>query len=473
MKIGIIGAGPAGLTTAYKLSQAGIEVDVYEASSSVGGLSKSIDLWNQRVDLGPHRFFSTDRKVNELWLEIVGNNYTMVERLTRIYYNKKFFNYPLNISNTLYNLGPFEAAKCLTSYLGEKVVPTNQDGSFEDWVVHQFGRHLFSIFFKSYSEKLWGISCKELDADFASQRIKKLSLSEAVKNAIFPGQGNKHKTLVDRFAYPDSGSGFVYEQMARKIIDMGSSLYLEKPVHLVNPRTSGGIELQLSNGEIKPYDHIVSSMPLTLLVKRLPGTPPDIIAHADALRFRNTILVYLKVKKSDLFPDNWIYIHDPTLLLGRVTNFRNWSPTLFGSEEATILALEYWSYSHDKMWNMTDSELIKLGSKEIKQTGLLKDAIIEDGKVIRINRCYPVYDKGYKEHLKPIEMYLNTIEKLTAIGRYGAFKYNNQDHSILMGILASEKIAHNSDHSLWEINTNYETYQESALISDTGLVKAP
>ena len=471
MKVGIIGAGPAGLTTAYQLSKTGVNVDLYEASASVGGLSKSINLWNQRVDLGPHRFFSTDRKVNEFWLEIVENNYSMVERLTRIYYNHKFFNYPLNLNNTLYNLGPLEAAQCLSSYLKEKIFPIKQDGSFEDWVVHQFGHHLFNIFFKSYSEKLWGISCKDLDADFASQRIKKLSLSEAIKNALLKGRGNNHKTLVDRFAYPDRGSGSVYELMAKKFSDLGGTLHLRKPVNYVDHSKNDGISLYLDEGKVEHYDHVVSSMPLTLLVQRLPDTPPEIIQHTEELRFRNTILVYLKVAKSDLFPDNWIYVHDPSLKLGRITNFRNWSPTLYANETSTILALEYWSYPQEKLWQTPDSDLVKLASKEIAQTGLADESSIEDGNVYRINRCYPVYDKGYKDHLKPIEDYLNTINNLTVIGRYGAFKYNNQDHSILMGLLAAEKIANNTNHSLWEINTNYDTYQESALISETGLVK--
>ncbi|MBX2819128.1 MAG: FAD-dependent oxidoreductase [Rhodothermaceae bacterium] len=471
MKVGIIGAGPAGLTAAYQLSKAGIDVDVYEASHSVGGLSRSITLWNQRVDLGPHRFFSTDRQVNKLWLEVVESNYEMVERLTRIYYKKKFFNYPLNLGNTLANLGLPQAVRCLSSYMQERIHPVKQDGSFENWVVSQFGRHLFNIFFKSYSEKLWGISCKELDADFASQRIKKLSLLEAVKNAMLQGRGNKHKTLVDRFAYPHSGSGYVYETMAERIKEQGNVIYLNRPVHRVSPLDSGKIALHMEDSSEMVYDHVISSMPLTLLVKRLPKVSPEILKHVESLRFRNTILVYLHIQSDSLFPDNWIYIHDPNLKLGRVTNFRNWSPHLYGSEQSTILALEYWSYNHEPLWNQTDQELINLGKEEITKTGLVEPSQITDGKVIRINRCYPVYDKGYKTHLKPIEEYLNGFDNLTAIGRYGAFKYNNQDHSILMGILAADKVLNNSTQSLWEVNTNYESYQESALITETGLQK--
>ena len=472
MKVGIIGAGPAGLTAAYQLAKAGIEVDLFEASDSVGGLSKSIELWNQRVDLGPHRFFSRDKRVNTLWLEIAGSNYDMVQRLTRIYYKNTFFNYPLHLGNTLKNLGFVEASQCLISYLNEVINPTQQDGSFENWVVNQFGRHLFEIFFKSYSEKLWGINCKQLDADFASQRIKKLSLIEAIKNAVLQGKGNKHNTLVDRFAYPHEGTGFIYETMAQRFIELGGRLFLNHPVHNVTPMDHKCIAIHLADSKSHVYDHVISSMPLTLLVKRLPDVSSEILDHANALRFRNTILVYLHINSENLFPDNWVYVHDSNLKLGRITNFRNWSPHLYGSAKTTILALEYWSYPQENLWNQTDENLIRLGSNEISKTGLVPPGLIIDGKIVRINRCYPVYDRGYKTNLKPIEDYLNTIPNLIAIGRYGAFKYNNQDHSILMGILAADKILTNSTQSLWEVNTNYESYQEAALITDTGLLKA-
>lgn len=472
MKVGVIGAGPAGLTAAYQLAKAGVEVDLYEAGDSVGGLAKTISLWNQQVDLGPHRFFSTDRRVNELWLEVVGTDYAMVDRLTRIYYNKSFFNYPLRVGNALKNLGPFEATHCLTSYFHQKIRPIEQDGSFEDWVVHQFGRHLFEIFFKTYSEKLWGITCKELDSDFASQRIKKLSLTEAVKNAIFGGRGNKHKTLVDKFAYPHYGSGVVYERMADKIRESGNGVYLSTPVERVVKTGNTATALMLSDGRTVTYDHIISSMPLTLLVQRLDNIPANLKEHASQLKFRNTTLVYLNIDSDNLFPDNWIYVHDPNLQFGRITNFRNWTPQLYAGQKSSILALEYWSYDDDPIWNAPESEMIELGKKEIRQTGLIGQTKILDGKALKIKRCYPVYDRDYKSHLKPIENYLSGIENLSVIGRYGAFKYNNQDHSILMGILAAEKITKNADHSLWEINTNYDTYQEMALITETGLTKA-
>lgn len=472
MKVGIIGAGPAGVTAAYQLSKAGVSVDLYEAGANVGGLAKTISLWDQKVDLGPHRFFSTDKRVNQVWLEVVGRDYDMVDRLTRIYYDKDFFNYPLRVGNALKNLGPFEAAHCLISYFQQKVSPIEQDGSFEDWVVNQFGRRLFDIFFKTYSEKLWGISCKELDSDFASQRIKKLSLTEAIKNAIVGGRGNKHKTLVDKFAYPHDGSGIVYERMAQFIRDAGNNVHLKRPVDRVATKNNKAYALILEDGREIEYDHIISSMPLTLLVQRLPDLPAELLEHANALKFRNTTLVFLNVASHDLFPDNWIYVHDPTLQFGRITNFRNWTPHLYGNETTSILALEYWSYDGDTLWNAGEEELVSLGKKEIRQTGLIGDADIIDGKALRIPRCYPVYNRDYKRHLKPIEQHLSTIDNLSVIGRYGAFKYNNQDHSILMGILAAENITQELNHSLWEINTNYDTYQERALITETGLTQS-
>ena len=471
MKVAVIGAGPAGITAAYELAKAGVEVEVYEATSKVGGLAKTIDLWNQKVDLGPHRFFSSDNRVNELWLEVAGKEYEMVDRLTRIYYKKKFFFYPLKPFDALINLGLGQATLCLLSYLQERMSPTKQDGTFESWVVSRFGRRLFEIFFKTYSEKLWGISCTELDADFAAQRIKKLSLFEAIKNAVFGGKDNKHKTLVDQFAYPKGGTGMVYENMERYINAHGGKVHCSTPVNRVLTESGTVTALELADGTVKKYDHIISSMPISLLVTRLPEVPANVKQSAESLKFRNTILVYLNVHAIDLFPDNWLYVHSSDLQMGRLTNFRNWVPELYGKEKTSIMVLEYWCYDEDAMWTAKDEELIELAKKELRHTGLIKDADISDGYVYRIQRCYPVYETGYKEKLKPVEEYLSSVKGLSVIGRYGAFKYNNQDHSILMGLLAAENITKGTKHNLWEINTDYDSYQESSVITKTGLQK--
>lgn len=474
MRIAVIGAGPAGMTAAFQLSKSlGSEInrlDVYEKSPQVGGLSKSIGLWDQRVDLGPHRFFSHDPRINALWLEVVGDKYEIVNRQTRIYYKNNFFDYPVRAFNALRGLGPLEALRCLASYGAERMFPTKDTSTFEGWVTSRFGKRLYSIFFKTYSEKLWGIPCTELDSDFASQRIKKLSLLEAVKNAFAGGKRNRHATLVDQFAYPVGGTGSVYEAMKTAIESRGGSVLMNTGIEAVTSEGGRVTGVRLESGETVHYDHVVSSMPISLLVERLPDVPGHVLEMNRQLRFRNTILVYLRVDNPSLFADQWLYIHDSTVKMGRVTNFRNWVPDLYGKETATILCLEYWCYFEDELWSKDEKELVELATREIIQTGLVGQGQVMDGKIVRLPRCYPVYFRGYREVLEPVETYLGSVEHLHVIGRYGAYKYNNQDHSILMGMRAAENILQDAKHDLWAINTDYEVYQESSVITRTGLV---
>lgn len=472
MRVAVIGAGPAGLTAAYQLAKAGVPVQVFEAGPAVGGLSRTIELWGQKVDLGPHRFFSNDRRINELWLEVAGSDYRMVDRLTRIYYNKRFFHYPLKPMDALINMGIGNAVSCTFSYLAEKVWPSFSPDvqTFESWVVGRFGRKLFEMFFKSYSEKLWGIPCDQLDADFAAQRIKKFSLGEAIKSAL--GFGGKHKTLVDQFAYPTEGTGMVYDRMASRIEEMGGQIHLNAPVRRILQDGNTVVGLDLTDGRVMPFDHVISTMPLTLLVKGLQNLPDEVVSGVENLRFRNTILVYLNVASDQLFKDQWLYVHSPDLGTGRVTNFRNWVPELYGDSPNSILALEYWCYDEDALWKESEESLIQRGEAEMRKTGLLGDHQVLAGHVHRIKRCYPVYATGYKKRLQPVVDHLRTFKNLQAIGRYGSFKYNNQDHSILMGILAAENVLDKCDHDLWAVNTDTE-YQESATIGKTGLVLKP
>ena len=470
MRVGVIGAGPAGITAAYQLSTAGAHVELFESGANVGGLSRSIALWGQKVDLGPHRFFSRDRRVNDVWLDVVGSDYRMVDRLTRIYYQNRFFHYPLKPGNALWNMGLASAARCMASYFQERIrpsIPADADDSFESWVVGRFGRRLFEMFFKSYSEKLWGIPCDQLDADFAAQRIKKFSLGEAIKVALGIG-ANHHKTLVEQFAYPIGGTGMVYERMAKRIEERGSAVHLNAAVRRIIHHDNHVHALELVDGRIEPFDQVISTMPLTLLVRGLGDLPQEVQHGVEKLRFRNTILVYLNVDSANLFRDQWLYIHSPELGMGRVTNFRNWVPELHGDSRTSILALEYWCYDEDELWRESDQNLIDLAAREIRSTGLVGSAHILAGHVHRIRRCYPVYSQGYKKHLAPVVEHLRRYQNLQAIGRYGAFKYNNQDHSILMGVLAAENILEGRRHDLWAINTDGE-YQEGATIRKTGL----
>jgi len=471
--VAIIGAGPAGLTAAYQLAKSGVSVDVFEAENTVGGLCRTIALWGQKVDLGPHRFFSSDPRVNRLWLEIVGKDYAMVDRLTRIHYKNKFFNYPLRPIDTFSNLGVVEVIRCVASYTRQQLSNAPSGDSFEDWVVQRFGRRLFEIFFKTYSEKLWGITCKELDADFAAQRIKKLSLYEAIKGAVMKRNSGRHRTLIDRFAYPLGGTGMVYERMAESIQRWGGTIHFQRPIRRITIENSKVQGLETMGGDLLPFDAVVSTMPLTLLVKSLPNVPPSVREAIDSLRFRNTILVFLNVEKQDLFRDNWLYVHSAELRMGRVTNFRNWVPQLYGTMTSSILALEFWCNDVDPLWTEDDAQLIQRGENELRATGLIKDAAVSGGHVHRIKRCYPVYQRGYKGKVTAVAKYLKSLEHLTVIGRYGSFKYNNQDHSILMGLLCAENLLSDRRHDLWGVNTDYETYQEATIITETGLEQLP
>lgn len=487
--VAIIGAGPAGITTAYCLAKTKlVKVILFEADARVGGMAKTIDLWGCKVDIGPHRFFSNDRRINELWLEVMRGDYQMIPRLTRILYRGKFYFYPLKPFNALRNLGIGTALACVLSYVKEKLCPRKNRQSFQDFVCAAFGEKLYKIFFKTYTEKLWGISCTDLDADFASQRIKKLNLFSAIINALIGGRGNKHKTLIDRFAYPNEGSGIVYERMREQILQWGGEVRLSTRV--------GHIELQngeFQNGRAKKVvlqdgteiacDYLVSSMPLTSLLERSLGVPAKLRELASQLSFRNTIIVYLKVDALDLFPDNWLYVHSENLRCGRITNFSNWVPYLHQNKPYTILALEYWCYDEDDFWQTEDTQIINLAKQELLQTGLLGNSAdiswISDGFVYRVHRSYPVYRSGYKDLLQPIEAFLRTIPNLYFVGRYGAFKYNNQDHSILMGMLAAENILNTVQgsekpaHDLWAINTDYDKYDDGfntqTLITEQGL----
>jgi len=396
IKVAVIGAGPAGMAAAYELTKRGVRVDLYEASNHVGGMARSIKLWGQTVDIGPHRFFSSDTRVNKIWLEAIGTDYEMVDRLTRIFFRNKFYHYPIKAFDALKNLGIFEALLCVGSYAWQRIKPGKKElgDTFESWVTARFGKRLYKHFFKTYSEKLWGIPCTELDADFAAQRIKKLSLWEAIKSAVFGGGGEKHKTLVDQFAYARKGTGQVYENMKKYIEKNGGKIFLETPVDSMITRGKVVTGIRLTSGKELQYDQIVSSMPLTLLVSRFKNLPPKIEKANNSLQFRNTLIVYLKVKARKIFPDNWIYVHSSELRTGRITNFSNWVPSINNGKKETILALEYWCFDEDDFWHWDDKKYIELAKEEIVKTGLVKEGKVDAGRVKRVPRCYPVYKTG-------------------------------------------------------------------------------
>ena len=476
MRVGIIGAGPAGLTAALSLVRGGAKVEVFEATSQVGGLCQSIELWGKHVDIGPHRFFSTDQQVNEFWLESVGDQYEMIDRLTRIYFRGKMIDYPIRPLNVMRQLGPVEAGRCLLSYLTQRLTSqaaSNSDASFESWVTNRFGRRLFEVFFRSYSEKLWGIPCSELSADFAAQRIRQFSMSEMLRNAVSRSGGKQHRTLVDRFAYPIGGTGVVYNNIAQQIMNLGGTIHTNTPIRRLARNSSSVTGIMLDTGETKEFDHVISTMPLTKLIDGLRNdesdVPADVVDAASHLNFRNTLLVYLHVDSDHLFDDQWLYLQSPGVQSGRITNFNNWSQS-DQKPSTTILAVELWCNQDDEIWSADEASLIDDCATELRNIGLLGEERVLDGHVMRIGRSYPVYQRGYQQHIARIQRYLTSLSGLSLIGRYGAFKYNNQDHSILMGLLAAENILQGAGHNLWDINSDFDRYQEQSLITETGLV---
>jgi len=457
VKIAVIGAGPAGLSCALELARKGQDVTVFEADTAVGGISRTISIWGMNVDYGPHRFFTMDKRVADFWIDTIRDDFILVDRLTRIFYKNKFFDYPLKPLNAFVGLGFIESLYCGFSYLKASIDPKKNEKSFADWVSNRFGQRLYEIFFKTYSEKLWGISCDELDADFAAQRIKGLNLYEAVKNALFKGKA-QHKTLVEQFAYPRHGAGEVYERIADRFAALGGSVRLGVSVErlvIKDGRVSG---LDTSEGFFA-CDEVVSTMPLTDIIEHTDAFSDAVKKSSRQLTYRNTTLVYLNIAQADIFKDNWIYVHANNLQTGRITNFRNWSPDMLHGKGEAILMLEYWSYDQDELWRMDDSALIDLARREITATGLVEGRAVGEGHVVRIHRSYPVYARGYETHLKVLQDAVDAVQGLTCIGRNGSFKYNNQDHSILMGLLAAENIADGARHDLWKINTDYD-YQE-------------
>lgn len=467
-KVLIIGAGVAGLSAGRVLSQNGYKVAIYEADSSVGGMSKSLKMFDQIVDIGPHRFFSKDKRLNDFWNAHTYGESEKVSRLTRIFYNNKFFYYPLRGFDALFKLGIIESTLCVLSFTKAKIKPFGGD-SFESWVANAFGYRLYSIFFKSYTQKLWGIECKDLDSDFARQRIKGLNLYEAIKSAFVGDKSKKHKTLVDEFSYPKKGCGVVYENMAKEILANGGEILCDIEVNGIITQDKKAIGIRTSGGEIYG-DIVISTAPFRDMVLSLDELDSAIKDLAQNLKFRNTILVYVEVdcaknaeSSAKLFADNWIYVHSKNISTGRITNFANWTQDLRCGRSESILCLEYWANDDENLWNLSSDEIINIAKKDLLDSALVAHSSqIKRAYALKIHKSYPVYERGYKQNLSKIYNALDDFKDLHFIGRNGAFKYNNQDHSLLMGLLCADKILGRASPNLWEINTDYD-YQEGKV----------
>lgn len=462
----ILGGGPAGLAAAYTLTEQGIPVVVVERESRVGGLAKSLEYEGFILDYGPHRFYTKLAPVLKLWDQVLGREQVTVNRLTRIYYGHKYFSYPLKAKETLLAMGWLESLRVMFSYLEARLFPNKNPENFAEWVSSKFGKRLFEIFFESYTEKLWGIPCTEISADWAAQRIKGLSLLKAIKTALL-GNDGKTKTLVDQFQYPRLGSGQLYDRIADTLKEQQQPILLQTEVVKIHHRDHQvqGLTLrdrQTGEEQMVECGGVISSIPITLLVQQMhTPAPAPVVEAARSLKFRNTILVYLFVEKANLFPDNWLYINEPDVHLGRIANFANWSPAMLPSDDITPLCCEYWSNFDEPLWQKSDTELMELAEIELNKIKLLHREPIKSGFVVRLPRTYPIYAGNYKEALATIQDYLEPFQNLQLVGRYGAFKYNNQDHSLLMGILAAENVITPGRHDLWSVNSDSEYVEEA------------
>lgn len=451
------------MTAALEATNHGADVLVLEKEGTVGGIARTDQYKGFYFDMGGHRFFTKNREVKALWREIMGSDFLRRPRLSRIYYRRKFFNYPLKPLNALAGLGLVQSVLIGFSYVKWQLFPFRREETFEQWVTNRFGRQLFLTFFKTYTEKVWGISCSELKAEWAAQRIKDLSLKSALLS-MFVKPGSKITTLIEEFDYPRLGPGMMWNAFKDEIERRGGEVRLNQEVQRIE-RTGNRVNAVVTCGDgvetRLPGTHFVSSMPITEFIRKLdPPAPEEIQQAAVKLHYRDFLTVCLIINKPELFPDNWIYIHDPSVQVGRIQNFKNWSPDMVPDPAKTSLGMEYFCTEGDALWDSPDADLIEQAKREVDCTGLARYADVEDGCVVRVAKAYPIYDADYGDYLDRIRKFTDGIENFHTVGRNGLHRYNNQDHAMLTGMLATRNLLAGEQHDLWSVNVNQEYHEE-------------
>ena len=463
----IAGGGPAGLTAAYHLTDNGVNPLVFEGSSAVGGIARTESYKGYRFDIGGHRFFTKVTQVQKLWEEVCGGDFIDVPRMSRIFYKGKFYHYPLKIGNTLANLGAWESVRILASYAKWKVRPSQLEDTFEDWVRNRFGGRLYWHFFRTYTEKVWGIPCTEIRADWAAQRIKNLSFQKAVWDALT--NRNDTTSLIKTFKYPRLGPGMMWEKFRDRVEQRGGEVRMNTRVTGVEIRDNRvtAVDLTTNDGtETVHPDHFLSTMALPSLIKQIrPAPPAEVLQAADRLKYRDFLIVTLILSQPDPFPDNWIYIHSPEVKVGRIQNFRSWSREMVPDENTSSIGMEYFCHRGDDLWDSDDKDLIAQAGRELEQLGLGKQEDVVDSVVIRQPKAYPVYDAEYKANVDIIRQYVQSIENLHVAGRNGMHRYNNQDHSMLTALLSARNIL-GEDHDVWNVNVE-RSYHEDFVVDKT------
>ncbi len=474
----IIGAGPAGLTAAYQLARQGRTVRVLEADARyVGGLSRTVEYKGFYFDIGGHRFFSKSRQIEDLWTEILPDDMLVRKRSSRIYYRGRFFSYPLKLGEALHKLGPLEASACVLSYAKARISRAKHSQNFEEWVSGRFGARLYNAFFKTYTEKVWGMRCADISADWAAQRIKNLSLRSALFNALRTPRSDESrsgiKTLATSFRYPRRGPGMMWDACADRIKALGGDVQLGRRV--VSCSYDGAAHLwsvahedALGDRRIDQARHVISSAPLRQLATFLtPALSDKAVDAAAGLKYRDFLIVALVLKDRQVFDDQWIYIHDPTVRVARIQNFKAWSPEMVPDPSLCCYGLEYFCFAGDTLWNMSDDALVDLARRELQAIGLAHGEEPLDGCVVRQPKAYPVYDDGYAERVKIIRDEIEArFPTLHMVGRNGMHRYNNQDHAMMTALLAAANVmAGQRVFNVWQVNEDAE-YIEAEPASD-------
>ena len=457
----VIGAGPAGLAAAVELARAGRPVTVLEQDDVVGGISRTVEHHGFRFDIGGHRFFTRMDELQREWEEIMGDDFLIRERLSRIFFRGQLMEYPLKIGSTLRVLGIKDSLLAVLSYLRVSVRPVPEE-SFEGWVTNRFGRRIYRHFFKTYTEKVWGMPCTEISADWAAQRIKSLSFWGALRDALFGRGADEATSLLRQFHYPRLGPGMLFERYRDIALEHGATVEMERRAVSLQ-HADGRVQSVISAGEDGQSEHhvdqVISSMPLaTLALSMDPPPPPEVVEAARGLRQRSFLTAALIVAEEDPFPDQWIYVHEPRVRLGRVQNYRNWSPEMVPEKNRCCIGIEYFTWADEPFWSTPDAEIIDLAMKEMGELGLIEPDLVVDGAVVRMKNAYPVYDPGYAERVEAIRRFLESIENLQTIGRAGQHRYNNMDHSMMTGKLAAGNLL-GEQHDVWAVNVE-ETYHE-------------
>jgi protoporphyrinogen oxidase len=457
----VLGGGPAGLTAGYLLAKQGKAVIVLESTDQVGGIARTEVRDGYRFDLGGHRFFTKVTEVDELWHEIMKEEFLRRPRQSRIYWNDKFLEYPLQGMDVIRKLGPVELTRCLVSYLWATIKPKGREETFEQWVSNRFGKRLYHHFFKTYTEKLWGVPTDEIRAEWAAQRIKGLSFFAAAKAAFFGNKDNKIKSLISEFNYPRYGPGQMWEQMTADIRAHGGEVRLNAPVTRLRMGLGGHVTEVVAGGESLTPSYVISSLPLRTTVGITePEAPGEVRDAARGLRYREFLTVLLVIEGQDPFPDNWIYIHQPGVRVLRIQNFKSWSPWMVPNDHDASIGMEYFCFEGDELWNMADDDLVAMASQEIEKLHLARADKVKFGFVARVHKAYPIYDVEYAERVAAIRGWLDGIDNLIQVGRNGLHRYNNSDHSMLTAMRAVDNILLGTKHDIWAVNAESVYHEE-------------